>query len=112
MTRNSRDHLLHMAHDRGEIDRWRRGAKAERGVGARRLDALGRREQRFRGHAAVIEAIAAHPAALDQHRAHTELRGAGSDGEPAGARADDADIDINAPAHGAARGCRRACCHL
>src|SRR5690606_24281 len=65
---------------------------AERGRGARPMDGLleflGRVDQRLRRDAADIEAGAAEPAALDDHRIDAELAGADRTDIAAGAGAD------------------------
>jgi hypothetical protein len=101
----------HMIHHRGKIHRRRHDGEAESGAVPRRLRPLRRGQQRLRRDATIIEAVAAHLGALDQHGLHPELRRARGDGEPARPGADDADIGGDALAHGGA--CLfRAECHL
>ena len=90
--RNGCDHAMHMGMDPGEIDARPLRRDAERRRPTERLGALGRGEQRLRGHATIVEAIAAHLALLDQHHGHAEGGGGGGDRQPAGARPDDANI--------------------
>ena len=59
---------------------------------AERLRALARGDHRLRRHAAGVEALAAHPALLDQHHGHAERRRRGRDRQAGGACADDAKI--------------------
>ena len=54
---------------------------AEGGGGAHGFGALAGREQRLGGHAAVVEAVAAHAALLDQHHGHAELGRRRGDGQ-------------------------------
>ena len=63
------------------------------------LGALGGGDQRFRGHAAGIEAFAAHLVLLDQHDRYAERGRSGGDREAAGARADDADVGLQTFRH-------------
>ena len=76
-----------------EIDLRRAESDAEPAGAPRGLRHAGRRDQRLRRHAAHIEAIAAHPVALDQHHRRAHLRSARGDAEPARPRSDDAEID-------------------
>src|SRR5262249_20931082 len=70
---------------------WLRGkAKARRPRDG--ASVLGGGDQRLRGNAAGIEAIAPHLALLDQHNGRAKGGGGGGDGKSAGARADDADV--------------------
>ena len=87
------DHPLDAVADRGEID-LRRAHRSTPSCGAAppQIREPGRGEQRLRRHAAEIQAVAAHRAALDQHDLGAELRRAGGDRQPAGAGADDAQI--------------------
>ena len=58
---------------RGEIDLRIAAPDAEApGVADAPCALVGRGDQRLRGHAADIEAVAAHAAALDQHHRHAE----------------------------------------
>ena len=57
-----------------------------------RLRALACREQRLGGDTAIVQAIAAHLALLDEDDGHAKLRRSRGHGEAARARADDAEI--------------------
>src|SRR5262249_51824266 len=82
-----------------EVDAGRRTRETEGGVIPRRLYTLRRREQRFRGHAAIVETVAAHPAMLEEHGRGTELRGARRHEEAARPRADHAEIGLDRLRH-------------
>src|SRR5262245_57784910 len=75
----------------------RRRHDAERGATPCKRCKAGSSEQRFRGHAAEIQAIAAHQPALDQHHLRPHLRPAGGDGKPSGTRPDDTQIGPERP---------------
>ena len=83
---------MHMRVHFREINLGTRQLQAER----RRALLLRRRlrggEQRLRGDAAVIEAVAAHLAFFDQHHRHAERSGSRRDRKAAGAGPDDADV--------------------
>ena len=84
--RDGRDDVVDMALDRGEIDLGLADRDAEAPGGATSLGRLRGGEQRLRGDAAEIEAVAAHLVVLEQHRHDPEPRGAGrhqQPGEPA-----------------------------
>ena len=73
------------------------------------LGRVGGGQQGFRGHAAVVQAIAAHLVLLDQHGGHAEPGGHRRHREAAGTGADDADVGVNGlahPFHLVARGAR------
>ena len=77
------------------------GGDAERRATPNGMRVARRRDQRFRRYAAVVEAVAAHLVALDQHDLAAELCGTGCYRETARARADDAKVGANDFAHGA-----------
>ena len=81
---------------------------AEGGSAALRLGGLGGGDQRLGRHAAVVEAIAAHQPALDQHDVEAELRGAGGGDQARRPAADDADIGCQRVSHLTATSCARA----
>ena len=87
------DHAVDVVVHRGEIDLRRAEADAELARAPCGFDRPRGRDQRLRRDAADIEAIAAHPVALDQHHRGAHLGGAGGDAEPAGTGADHAEID-------------------
>ena len=91
--RDRRDDAVNMIVHRGEIDFRRCEADAEPAGAAGGLGRTGGGDQRLRRHTADIEAIPAHPIALDQHHRSAHLGGACGDAEPAGAGPDDAEID-------------------
>jgi hypothetical protein len=90
--REALDHPRDTGADRGEIDRRRRIVDAEFRTVPPGLRQLGRRQQRFRRHAAEIEAVTAHRAALNEDHVRPHLRRPGGDREPTGAAADHAQI--------------------
>ncbi len=79
-------------HHRGEIDLRRRNGDPVCGAPMPAICQLRRGEQRFRRHAAVVEAVAAHRAALDEHDACAHLCRPGRNREPGCAGADHAQI--------------------
>ena len=90
---------MHVSVHLGEVDlrRSRRdaeGASIGEGVGA-----LAGGDQRFRGHAAGIEAFAAHLVLFDQHDRYAERGRSGGDREAARARADDTDVGLQTFRH-------------
>ena len=70
------------------VDFGRRDPDAHSLALARHCGALGRGEQRFRRHAAIVEAFAAHLVAFDQGHLQSEQRAAARCGQPAGTAAD------------------------
>ena len=68
-----------------------------RAAAARRLGGVRGGEQRLARHAAEVQAVAAHPVALDQRHAQAELRGDGGDREAGGAGADHRQVEIRHP---------------
>jgi hypothetical protein len=75
--RNCRDDLLHTVGNCDEVDLRHRAGDAEYGAAPHAFGHPRSREQRLRRHAAKIEAIPAHRAALDQHDLGAHLRRAG-----------------------------------
>jgi hypothetical protein len=59
-----------------EVDLWLVPIDAEAAGGAHRLGHLARGDQRLGRHAAVVQAVAAHLALLDQHHPGAHLHGA------------------------------------
>ena len=82
----------HMILDGREIHLGLCGPDPERAAFAHRMCVLCRRKERLRGHASVIQAIAAHLVALEQHHPRAHLHGPRRKGKPARACADDAEI--------------------
>ena len=56
------------------------------------VHAPGGRDQRLGGHAAGVQAVAAHPVLLDEHDGDAERGGRGGHGQAGRARADHADV--------------------
>jgi hypothetical protein len=92
MRRDGGDGRGDMVLGRGKIDLrdCRRHAKAP--AGGHRMGMLGRCQQRLRGDAAGVEAIAPHRAGLDQHNPRAKLCRAGRHRQPARPGADHAQI--------------------
>ena len=90
------DDPLDALHRRGEVEPVRGLGDAVVARVADVVDELGRADQRLRGHAAGVEAVTAHRALLDQR--HLGADGGADVGgdEPAGARADDDHVAIEA----------------
>ncbi len=86
------DDPLDAVGDRGEIDPRRLIKHAELGAMPPAIGEPGCGQQRFRRHAAIIETVAAHPAALDEHHAGAHLHRPRCHGEPGGSGADHAQI--------------------
>ncbi len=63
-----------------------------------RMRRLGRRQQRLRRHAAMVQAVAPHLGPFDQHHARAHLRRTCRDRQPARSCADHADIRLD-PLH-------------
>ncbi len=74
------------------IDPCRRTFDAEAVRRFHPMGGVGGGEQRFRRHAAVVQAVTAHPALLHEHHRGPHLHRARGHGQPAGAGADDADV--------------------
>ena len=106
--RDGGDHLVHVIHDAAEVDLGLDRRDAEGRAVALRLRGLGGGDQRLGRHAAVVEAIAAHLGALDQHDAEAELGGARGDDQAGRAAADDADVRGEDRVHVTTTSCRRA----
>ena len=106
--RDGGDHLVHVIHDAAEIDRGLDRRDAEGRAVALRLRDLGGGDQRLGRHAAIVEAIAAHLGALDQHDAEAELGGARCHDQARRAGADDADIRGQDGVHLTTTPCRGA----
>ena len=71
------------------------GRRMPKRAGAARLGrGVGGGEQRLRGHAAVVQAVAAHPAALDQRDLQPEPGGDGGHREPGRAGADHHHVEV------------------
>jgi hypothetical protein len=97
--------------DAREVDRRLVAVDAEDAGAADRLGGVPGGEQRLGGHAAVVQAVAAHPAGLDQHRVGAHLAGPGGDHQPARAGPDHAEVgphrfghDMSLPSIGATTG--------
>ena len=86
------DHAVHMVMDALEIDLRFLWLYAELLAVAHDMRRMTCGDQRLGGHAAVIQAVAAHLAFFEQDRAGAHLRRTGGDGKAARSRADDADI--------------------
>ena len=91
--RDTGNDAVDMAVDRGEIDLGAGRRHTEAPGGAYDLRRMAGRQHRLGRHAAGVEAVAAHRAALDQHGARAELGAAGGDRQAGGPGADHADID-------------------
>ncbi len=85
-----RDDLLHAVGHIAKVDQRRAGGDAERRAAPRKVGMASGCEKRLRRHAAEIEAVPAHRAALDQHDFGAHLSCAGGDRQAAGAGSDDA----------------------
>jgi len=88
------DHRPHPVHHCGEIDPWRFGVDAEFPRPAQVSQQAGGADQGLGGHAAGVEAVAAHLVALDQ--GHFGLHGGGDVGgdQAAGPGADDDEVAV------------------
>ena len=101
------DHAGHMVFGGGEIEVRRHRRHAKPFATMHRIRLFGGGDQRLRGHAAVIQAIAAHLVAFNQDHRCAHLAGPGSDRQAARTGPDDADIAFYgrhrlSPCHGAA----------
>ena len=96
---NGRDHAVDVVVHFREIDLGLYRCDAKRLSRAHAIGLPGGGEQRFRRHAAGVEAVAAHRIALDEHGAGAHLRGTGGNGQPARARTDDTDISLDSLGH-------------
>ena len=90
--RDRRDHPFDVVVHAEEVDRGLVAVDAEAPGGANGVRGAARRDQRLGRHAAVVQAVAAHLALLDQHDLGAHLHRAGGNREPARARADHAQI--------------------
>ena len=93
--RDRRDHPFDVIVDAQEIDLRLVPVDPEAPGVADGVRGLARRDQRFRRHAPVVQAVAAHPALLDQHDLGAHLHGAGRHGEAPRARTDHAQIGLH-----------------
>lgn len=93
------DHVADVFAHAAEIDLWLATDNAEAIGAADRVGRMGGCDQRLRGHAAAVQAIAAHFAPLDEHDPRAHLGGARGDGEPSGARPDDAQVGVDDSGH-------------
>ena len=84
--RDGLDHAVHVRAHCVPVDLRFRQAQAEPPCTARRLGGVRGGEQGLARHAAEVEAVAAHPVALDQRHAQAKLRGDRGDRETGGAR--------------------------
>jgi hypothetical protein len=82
--------IMHLA----EIDLRFLGCNAERLAGGEGVGVLAGSEQCLGRHAAIVQAVAAHLATLDEHHVLAELAGRSRHRQATGARSDDADITI------------------
>ena len=99
MRRDGGDGAPHMVHDGAVVDLRLVRGDAERAGGAVPLGRPGGGDQRLGGHAAVVQAVAAHLVGLDQHHPGAQLRRPGGDRQPARPGADDAEIGRDAFSH-------------
>ena len=97
--RDCRDHLLDTIGGGGEIDIGPSRGNPERLAAPRHIRKARGGEQRFRGDAAEVQAVAAHQPALDQHDRGTHLSRSGGDRQACRAGADDAKIGSEPPGH-------------
>src|SRR5687767_14415699 len=94
-----RDDVMHPTNNRRKIDIGLLTTNAELVRIADRLCRVRRSQQRLRGNAAGVEAVAAHAMTFDQHGACTHLRRTGRNREPGRATADDANVSLDALGH-------------
>ncbi len=103
------DDAVDVSVDSAEVDRGLVGLHAEAAGMPLRLGGVASGQQGFRGHAAVVQAVAAHLVGLDQHGLGAQLGGAGGHAEAGRAGADDADVGGQSRGHeGMAATLRRA----
>ena len=86
--------LAHMSVNPGRIDPGQVSANSEPRAFTHRLGRMPSRQQGFRRHASIVQAVAAHFVFFDQYGAGPHLGGPGSDRQAAGTGADNAQIDI------------------
>ena len=79
--RNGSDNAVDMGHDGFEIDFRLHASNAKLCAIAQRFGLFASCQQRFRGHAAVIQAIPAHFTAFDQNNRGTHLDSASRNGK-------------------------------
>src|SRR5262245_18789092 len=75
------------------VDRRIDGSNSERRGRAHVLGPPRGRDQRLGGNAAVVEAVAPHLVSLDERDGNADLGSGGGNREPAGARADHAQVE-------------------
>ena len=92
--RDRRDHAMHVIVHAGMVDLSLDDVDAEGAGRAHGLGALAGGEQSLGGHAAVIEAVAAHAALLDEHDRNAELSRRGSHREAPRPCADHAEVRL------------------
>jgi hypothetical protein len=90
--RNRRDHLVDVGVNAREVDLDPSGRDAEHLPARDGMRVPRHRNQRFRRHAAAVEAVAAHLSFLDQHDRHTEGSRGRRHREPARSGPDHADV--------------------
>src|SRR4029079_2135089 len=88
------DHAIDVVMHPGVVDLRLDDVDAEGSSGAHGLGTLAGGEQRLRRHAAVIEAVAAHAALLDEHDRDAELSRRGSHREASRPCADHAEVRL------------------
>jgi len=92
MRRDGGDDAVDVVVHASEVDQRFVGLDAEATGMPLRLGGLGGGQQRLRRHAAVVQAVAAHLAGLDQHGFGAQLGRPGGDAEARGAGTDHADV--------------------
>ena len=92
---NGGDNAADMLAQRRVIDLRRHRFHPEPVAVLHDIGGMRRRDQRLGRHAAVVQAVAAHPGPFHQRNAGAHLRGSGRDTEPPGPGADNADINRN-----------------
>ncbi len=97
--RDCRDDVLDTVRGGSEIDIGPSRGDPERCAAPRQVGKARGGEQRFRGDAAEVQAVAAHQPALDQHDRRTHLSRPGGDRQARRAGADDAKIGGERPGH-------------
>ena len=97
--RDRGDDAVDVVVDALEIDCGLDGGDTEAVCPAHGIGGVGGGDHRYRWHAAIIEAVAAHLAGLDQHRGGAELGGASGDGQAARPAANDTDIGLDRFGH-------------
>ena len=102
------DHAPHVVMDPQEIDLRLMAVDPEAPAVADGVRDPARRDQRLGRHAAIVQAVAPHPALLDQHHPGAHLHGAGRHRQAARARADDAQVGRYQLCHRSGPSCSRA----